>query len=283
MPKNITEDGMVVIYMTELRLIKMPKSSKSPMVGDVFVAQFQKNVFIYGKVIKRASYAATDVFVSVVYKKISLGIHKDMQFINCPLLVQQLSLTKHSWASGELKTIRNDAITPDELSRFKDYFGYIFDSPTRIVAAVKSHIDYVDSNLLQNLNSTPYTDFARELAIVNKKNAALQAELDEFNTRISPLRWVETPTSVCFDTADDFRHDAFDACQLEGSGHDWEMLAKAFVKQHMPELKGKFRYDSEAGMFCALGSKKALKEFAVAFRQFCSDESAMRELLTKVK
>jgi hypothetical protein len=51
----------------------------------------------------------------------------------------------------------------------------------------------------------------------------------------------------------------------------------------MPELKGKFRYDSEAGMFCALGSKKALKEFAVAFRQFCSDESAMRELLTKVK
>jgi hypothetical protein len=51
--------------------------------------------------------------------------------------------------------------------------------------------------------------------------------------------------------------DRFVAAGQMGHGYDWESVARTVVRLDAPDLADRFRYDPEAGMFCAYGSDEA--------------------------
>ncbi|MDE6674186.1 MAG: immunity 51 family protein, partial [Acetatifactor sp.] len=63
-------------------------------------------------------------------------------------------------------------------------------------------------------------------------------------------------------------------------GYDWERIAVTFIDENLPELRAKFDFDCEADTFSVQSSKKKiLREFAIAFHQFCMDKEAFEKLL----
>ena len=73
---------------------------------------------------------------------------------------------------------------------------------------------------------------------------------------------------------------------VEGGGYDWASLARVFLAERLPQLEQQVRFDPEASMFCAycdIGNQAALREFALAFRVFCTDEEAMGDLLSRAE
>lgn len=80
--------------------------------------------------------------------------------------------------------------------------------------------------------------------------------------------------------ADALNMEIFAEMGVSGNGYDWEKIARAYIEENMPELKSKFSFDCEADTFSVQASaKKALKEFAAAFHQFCMNEAAFKKML----
>lgn len=60
--------------------------------------------------------------------------------------------------------------------------------------------------------------------------------------------------------------------RMPESGYGWERAARAYLEENMPELKKKLVFDCEADTFSVRScTKKALKEFALAFHRFCME------------
>ena len=62
-----------------------------------------------------------------------------------------------------------------------------------------------------------------------------------FKSKIAPFFWVnhEDQFSVCLSTGE-YKQELFETREeegFEGNGYDWCALAKAFLKEYMPELK----------------------------------------------
>ena len=71
---------------------------------------------------------------------------------------------------------------------------------------------------------------------------------------------------------------------LDGSGYDWNALARVFIMEIMPELSGIIKFDSESSMFCVYSEEKeAVFKFAAAFHTMCENESLMKKLFSKAK
>ena len=57
---------------------------------------------------------------------------------------------------------------------------------------------------------------------------------------------------------------------LKGMDMTGGALAKAFLKEYMPELKATIHHDPEAGMYCAYATDAdALRDFILKFREIC--------------
>ncbi|MEV3936679.1 Imm51 family immunity protein [Glycomyces sp. NPDC049804] len=86
------------------------------------------------------------------------------------------------------------------------------------------------------------------------------AERPEF-ARFPNVTFVEgeTSESVIYSPngpADQHLAEVFAAHGLEGSGYDWQSAVHASLLER-PELLERFRFDCEAGMFCAYGTDRA--------------------------
>jgi hypothetical protein len=92
------------------------------------------------------------------------------------------------------------------------------------------------------------------------------SEPPEF-TRFPNVTFVEgeTSDSVIYSpggSADAHLTEVFAAHGLEGSGYDWQSAVHAALLERAPLLE-RFRFDCEAGMFCAYGTdREALGEVA---------------------
>jgi len=92
------------------------------------------------------------------------------------------------------------------------------------------------------------------------------SEPPEF-TRFPHVTFVEgeTSDSVIYSPggpADAHLQEVFAAHSLQGSGYDWQSAVHAALLERAPLLE-RFRFDSEAGMFCAYGTdREALGEVA---------------------
>ena len=301
------------------RFITMVKQAEPSTIGDVFVIQPYLNVFVYGKVIDIHRFPNTGIEgnpLIVITRAVTRGINKNLVINTQDILIEPFICNKYDFRDGNLMIIRNDKLSPVDEVKY-GYMNTTLDLDTRklevtgqamnpegkplgyepeyivrvgILGSISLFIEeiynFIDncSDVLQKLNIEPYTDFADEIAKTSKKHIAAQTEINEINSKITPFLWVNAGrVSVIFNTGDEFRESIFETSDREGSGYDWEALAKVFIIERAPELKGKIKYDSEAGMFCALGSKKALKEFAYAFRDFCEDKTAMMDLLSRAE
>lgn len=89
---------------------------------------------------------------------------------------------------------------------------------------------------------------------------SVMAERPEF-ARFPNVTFVEgeTSESVIYSPggpADQHLAEVFAAHGLEGSGYDWQSAVHASLLER-PELLERFRFDCEAGMFCAYGTDRA--------------------------
>lgn len=66
--------------------------------------------------------------------------------------------------------------------------------------------------------------------------------------------------------------DAFEAHGVEGGGYDWESIVRSVLLQEDPGVLERFRFDCEAGMFCAYGTDlSALHTVATIVERLLAD------------
>ncbi|GLZ79287.1 hypothetical protein Afil01_40940 [Actinorhabdospora filicis] len=69
---------------------------------------------------------------------------------------------------------------------------------------------------------------------------------------------------------------------LEGGGYDWQGAVHALALDRDEDLPNRFRFDSEAGMFCAYGTDlAALHAVAGLVEELIADEALLRASLVK--
>ena len=110
----------------------------------------------------------------------------------------------------------------------------------------------------------------------------------EFEKEIAPFGWVEHDdhASVCL-TAGEYLQEVFDTRAeegFEGSGYDWESLARVFLDEQCPQLAAEIDFDSEAGMFCVYSkNREALREFILRFKAACEDRALILDLFQRAE
>lgn len=108
---------------------------------------------------------------------------------------------------------------------------------------------------------------------------------EQFEKEIAPFTWSEykETASVCLD-AGMYLQEVFDEVGFEGSGYDWESLAKVFLDEKCPELISEINFDSEAGMFCVYSKNmKALQKFILSFKNACMDRTLILDLFSRAE
>lgn len=101
---------------------------------------------------------------------------------------------------------------------------------------------------------------------------------------VLPFRWTSQAGAYTLTLeADALNGECFVESGMPGNGYDWERVASVYIEGNMPELKKKLTFDCEADTFCVRSSaKKVLREFAVAFQQFCMDKTAFKNALKRI-
>lgn len=108
---------------------------------------------------------------------------------------------------------------------------------------------------------------------------------------IKPFFWVDGKdggASVCMSDVGDYQQAIFDSRAdegFEGSGYDWQSLARVFLEEKMPELAEIIQFDSESSMFCAYvdSDTAALKRFILAFKAACEDHELILDLFSRAE
>lgn len=110
----------------------------------------------------------------------------------------------------------------------------------------------------------------------------------DFEEKIEPFFWVEheNSVSVCL-TVGEYKTEIFQSREdegFEGSGYDWESLARVFIDEQAPELSESIDFDSEGSMFCIYSSdKEALRKFILQFKEACENEELIMDLFSRAE
>lgn len=122
----------------------------------------------------------------------------------------------------------------------------------------------------------------------NPLTSQFQVGQDEQNEEVEgldPFCWLDNGDSTATVTLDidDYKQELFERMEAEGNGYDWELVAKAYLNQEMPQELEQISFDSESAMFCAYSSHKdTLKRFIMGFRQLCENDRKLTALMKKV-
>ena len=103
----------------------------------------------------------------------------------------------------------------------------------------------------------------------------LQVEVAE----VAPCRLVDHGGgrySLCFDDYAMPEVPLFAQLGLQGGGYTWEAVVHSLVKRRYPALAAELAYDSEAGMFVAIGSRAALVTVAKLIQAALADPLVLR-------
>jgi hypothetical protein len=104
----------------------------------------------------------------------------------------------------------------------------------------------------------------------------------EADADVAPCRLVdhgEGRYSLCLDDFRMPRVALFDERGLQGGGYTWEALADSLARLRRPELVDGLSYDSEAGMFVAIGTRPTLVALAHLLQEAMDDEALLRAAL----
>ena len=116
----------------------------------------------------------------------------------------------------------------------------------------------------------------------------IKQNLEQFKKEIAPFTWIEHEgsASVCLN-AGEYLQEIFDTRAndgFEGSGYDWESLAKVFLEEKCSDLIEKINFDSEAGLLCVYSKNiEALQEFIRGFKNACMDKTLILDLFSRAE
>ncbi|OGQ24605.1 MAG: hypothetical protein A2138_02685 [Deltaproteobacteria bacterium RBG_16_71_12] len=82
--------------------------------------------------------------------------------------------------------------------------------------------------------------------------------------------------SLCFDDYAMPTVPLFEQLGLQGGGYTWEEVVRSLVKLRQPDLAAQLSYDSESGMFVALGPRAALLAVARLIQAAIADPLLLR-------
>lgn len=68
-----------------------------------------------------------------------------------------------------------------------------------------------------------------------------------------------------------------------GSGYDWTSIAQVVLAEKLPDIDERISFDSEAGMFCALGRQDDLESLAREMVKAFNDDAILRDLLSRAE
>ena len=120
----------------------------------------------------------------------------------------------------------------------------------------------------------PVVDMDRECCYDPDADLALE---------LSPFLWTQGKECGLSLYTGEFLQEQFEAVGLEGSGYDWEALAKAHLEKRFPTLVSYIHFDSEEDLFYAYATAEdALRIFALSLRDLCGDQEAFGELLSRI-
>jgi len=110
-----------------------------------------------------------------------------------------------------------------------------------------------------------------------------------FTDQIKPFLWHihdDGSASITLNKSDNYKKALFKTREkegFEGSGDDWEALAKGFVDRICPDMKQIIEYDSEHLMFCAYSKDiLALKCFITEFKVACENDALISDIFSSV-
>ena len=96
---------------------------------------------------------------------------------------------------------------------------------------------------------------------------------------LAPCRLVdhgEGRYSLCLDDNHMPQLALFEDRGLAGNGYTWQAIAESLVRLRRPELRNGLNYDSEAGMFVALGTRPTLVGLAHLLHEALDDQGLLR-------
>ncbi len=140
-----------------------------------------------------------------------------------------------------------------------------------------------NKNIVEHL-----TSLACQYYNQNLEGEKIMEITEQFEKKIAPFTWSEykETASVCLD-AGIYLQEVFDSRAdegFEGSGYDWESLAKVFLDEKCPELISEINFDSEAGMFCVYSKNmEALQKFILNFKNACMDKTLILDLFSRAE
>ena len=114
----------------------------------------------------------------------------------------------------------------------------------------------------------------------NRRRAAAEAAcaedeeaMEELCWEIAPFFWVEQAQGASVGLRTDTELQSVCTRQgLQGTGFDWDQLAKRYVEEQAPALKGKLEFDSQEDLFSVYArDEAALRTFIRGFREACED------------
>jgi hypothetical protein len=100
------------------------------------------------------------------------------------------------------------------------------------------------------------------------------------NAEVAPCRLVdhgEGRFSLCLDDLRMPSLPLFDERGLQGGGFTWEAVADSLARLRRPELVEGLSYDSEAGMFVAVGTRPTLIALAHLLQEAMADPALLRQ------
>jgi len=116
----------------------------------------------------------------------------------------------------------------------------------------------------------------------------MRIKIEEIREKILPFVLLEYDDEISFSlSAGNYKDKIFEIRLDEGfngSGYDWNALARVFLNEQMPQFIDEIKFDSESSMFCTYSKNKgAILEFAIHFHMMCENEKLMKELFSRAE
>lgn len=285
----------------ELKVIE--KKRIKPKTGDIFVLTFDNENYFYGKVLEE-SLQNTSGYKGCTLVAIFPCHTKELSMDNYKadydkLLMEELSIVSSQiWRDGFFFTIGHQELTEEEKNldigiAFFCKMGYGFEdlNGNTLEHRPKCEADgltdeygiSVDIQRSLLIDKSILPGYELEIGVEQKSQVtnSTESKLKE------PFVWEKEHKrrySVTVDDLEELQY-IFEGIEdePEGSGYDWEAIAKEFIKANFPDAKRKIKFDSEADMFYMYSSKEELLEEVITQLIEELEENQLKEYVMRAK
>lgn len=97
-----------------------------------------------------------------------------------------------------------------------------------------------------------------------------------------PFTFSKTDNVYSLLLSNNMKWNIFEKAGFMGSGHDWNRLIEALIREQSPEILSYLNFDSEADMFCVYSENlESLQTISKLVEKFYDDDKLMEEAVVK--